>query len=87
MINKELTKVKLDREIISKKLEDYTANGIMIEQVEDFNNACRQEFILATKERLLDHKVGDQRVIMPKRIERRITINPTSVPVTKKNKI
>jgi len=77
----ELTKVKSEKKNVVKRLDDFSAKGITPDQVAEFNELCRQEFILTAKERLLEVKPGENSIIIPPRIQRKITIRPV---ITKK---
>jgi len=76
MANKDLLKIQREKADISKKLDDYTANGIMVEQADEFNNLCRQEFVLKAKERMLNYKPGDKLDYLSQRITRTVTFKP-----------
>jgi hypothetical protein len=54
-MNKDLLKIQKQKEEVVEKLNDYTNNGIMVEQVEEFNDLCRQEFIINIKEKMMNY--------------------------------
>ena len=74
MIKQEISKVKIDRQKVVKRLDELSSKPIRPDQAEEFNQLCRQEMVLSMKERLLNRKDGDP--ILPPRIQRTITFAP-----------
>lgn len=72
----ELQKFQKDKLDKGKQLDEMQKQGISPEQINEFNQLCKDEFNIAVKENLLKFSKGESNSLLPPKIERRITIVP-----------